>query len=441
MFLSKKVVFGGSCALIFALAYFSDPVNAQVTMQDAFEPFRADKVAVDYDEAHEAGAFVFLDVVVTGRNENGDGVGYRSEEVVTPEEWLDALNAYLALPDPGAVGDLVSDAGFTNDGGIWTHKGIEWGEYDTSAPGLCYVGGVFYYGKTVSACVGRLMRFQPDAELREPGEECSPTPGKMVADFADEENNTVLLWESDDEVVDICAYGVPEVVDVLLGPDAALQFLPSTEFSEEPLWGDAVPIGPERPFNQRERSSIAQQLEIFDLVSDYATGYYESDAYDGYPGFELYFGFFAFDGAPDDPEDEGDCPEGFCEGGGGPGGGGGTADDFEGGLTQFCENNPTVSMCLNADDIEEFTEEEVRGEFITEEGGEGWIEGFMEEAEVDGGGSGECPEPPTFEIPEFFGGGDYSFDNTLACAALEDMVAPLLLMASWVWAGLLIVRA
>lgn len=392
------------------------PGYGQVTMQDEFSPFRADNVVKTWDAGVE---YIFFDAVVAGDNENGDGVGYRSEEVVAAEDWLDALTAYANLPDPGDVDDILEQAGFQIDGGIIGTVGLDWSLIgDPYHEDYCSPGTQM----TLSVCFARhaILNGAISAHVQR---SCEGGSYSKWIDFRDAASEVVGSWIDTDNLISGCEFEDPTPTPMFMSPEQAANFLPTAEFSEEQPGeiGAGWPLVPSRLFDQRERSRIAEQLELFDDVAAFATMEYETTAYDGYPGFELYFGFFAFEGSPDAPEDEGDCPEGFCDGGsGGPGGGGD-------GVGEFCAENPDALMCLDAGEPEEVDLEELWiDEPIVDDSLDSYLDGLLFDA-----GDGVCPPPLVVPVPAAFGGGEFAFDLSTLCLLAINFFSPVLQLFAW----------
>lgn len=313
------------------------PAHAQVNMVQDFYPYRADKVAVTWD------ADEFSDIAITGivmgQNENGQLVGYQEDEwFISADDWAQAMTQYLNLPNPGEVDDLVHGAalGFDETGvfkpaaavtgdiedlqqvlfdrdiaRVYKELNQDISNYTFASVAVPVEGcggsicqcfhGLFFYDQTLNP--------SPDF-YHEPLE--GPYAAVDIEDTGDDEEACTPTRSA-------------SYLPIYLPDEAYAAFLPESQFSDESPVGFPDPIP--RPLNQNERNNIAKFLDGMDTLAESATEYYESDAYQGYPNFVLYYGYFP--GNPDAPEDEGDCEDDFCDGGGSGGPGGGEGDMSE----------------------------------------------------------------------------------------------------------------
>lgn len=309
----------------------SSGAHADVTMFEPMSPHRADRVTANWEDDELAD--LAMDITVMGKNESTQDVGYFEEEwFIDPADWAEAVNAYAALPDPGNVLVRLRQAGLVYEEGEplylpwWDFDGdveategqlitanMQWNQFRLANPGSWehFITDVVIYDNGSGSCWAKFRTY--DSRDGVPPYNHSPptwTSGTNIREWSLTQSEDCDTWTE------------PELVDASItadGEDLAV-FLPIAVGSEAK---PSIFPGSVVPFTQNERSAIALLTAGAQNAADSATAYYESDAYQGYPAFVLYYGFFA--GDPDAPEDEGDCEGSFCDGGGG-GGGGGTGD-------------------------------------------------------------------------------------------------------------------
>lgn len=309
--------------------------RADVIMMDPMEPYRADNVTANWSGG--ALSDIAMDITVTGKNESAQDVGYfEAEWFIDPADWAQAVNDFAALPDPGSVLSKLTAAGLLLDeseglvlpwfefsGFDLSDEVIDgmiedWHEFrlDHSATWGYYVTELGWEEFGFGACSWKWYVYDPADQSLD-----FDTQGGQGNQIMSGDHLRFGLTASH---VDNCEM-TPSVdaFNIIADGEDLSVFLPEAEFSDEapnPFPGSVT------RFNQNERSAIALLTDGAQDAADSATGYYESDAYQGYPAFVLYYGFFA--GIPDPPDDEGDCEGSFCDGGGG-GGGGGSGDVSE----------------------------------------------------------------------------------------------------------------
>ena len=320
--MKKSIVFMCASWLLSSIAV------ADVVMVDPMALYRADRVTAEWEA--DALTSIALDVVVTGRNESNQLVGFKELEwFITEEQWAEAVNEYFSLAPTVHAQNVIETSGVLHDvtEGLYmpwldiacaecfavedmdtfifdwnvlrVEQAVAWADYET---GWFYQesgGGCHYYLYAVHGANNPDYFPGADAtELAGPEEEYGQW---QLTEGFDEGCNSPPVINSFMSVLD----------GQMLGT-----FLPVSEFSAA---RPSILPGLIGTFNQNERSEIALLVDGLDTVADQATDFYQTDAHAGYPGFALFFGYFA--GTPDDPGDEGDCEEPFCDGGGGGGSG------------------------------------------------------------------------------------------------------------------------
>lgn len=331
-----------SALVMLLLLFLSESSNAQVTMVDPFEPSRADNVQARWvDDVLDT---IVATVIVQGVNENSDPVGYQEDEVfIDAADWQLALEQYASQPANEEFrfelftnsvflfeDELVTNfLQFTSDPLDKADEFNEWfrDESQNFAPGAstmylsvheagysCSGFGTGWGSPPKSAVVFISTTEAFDPVIPYESASCSGTALSLsTPGFVSRLTYCSHGYLSAEEE-DFCYPPTVAVAYERMAAEAAASVLPVT-FDSDPA---PTPIG---GIQQQERSEVVLLTAQADTVADYATDYYESDAYEGYPTFLLYYGYFA--GDPDAPEDEGDCEGEWCTGGGGSGGDGG----------------------------------------------------------------------------------------------------------------------
>lgn len=319
--------------------------HAQVTMLQPFDFYRADNVRAVWD----AGDIVSIDytLVLSGRNENSQWVGYREEDMsIDPEDLPAAIGALAALPGNADLVNTLQDAGFNVVGGDLTFNAVvaDFPDADGPSPGnpgYCErrnpLAEIFEdSGVTLFECSSYVLSVEPDYIYSlyarpDPEEEGMCWYGVFFHPAGTTQQQAIdnavpyYTWGTN-ATYGACsgAYSVSLDTSPVSGY-AAAQLLPFDPAGDPSP--DDLPVGAQEPLNQAVRSDLVFFLPGMVAAVGDVTDYYESDAYQGYPQFMLYYGYFA--GLPDAPTDEGDCDSTHCSGGDGGGGEGGGGDVSE----------------------------------------------------------------------------------------------------------------
>jgi len=390
-------------SLVFALVVvLPRPLFAQVVMVDPMAAQRADNVRAEYVGTDLVA--VTVRAVVVGVNENSEPVGYvESDHVISEADVLAGVEAFLAQPGRTDERAALANYGAMSSGGALVYPAFDVSvfeqgsqlELDAAVVGLvasswadwdAYVFGLHnsnnWAGDT-RYCTQHVYAYNADLNPSFDVNASAAPVGAYVRYFVRSEN-----------VGDVgCAGSSGSYQNVPFVGDDVGGFFPLAVGSDDPpmLFGGVL--------DQKDRSDAILLSGGLDSLADFATGVYETDAFEGYPQFLLYFGFFA--GSPDVPENEGDCGGTWCSGAGGGGGGGGGFD---------CVANPDSVACAGTDVTEllDGEDEEVPGTEIT-----------VEAVEVEGltvaDGVGVCPANITVAAVDGF-----EFEMQPLCDGLTD---------------------
>lgn len=437
------------CTLILTL--FSSFLFGQVTMFDPFSPYRADDVM--YNRNFDGSLnYITYTGVWTGMNENNLFVGYKDFDLfIDEEDFLAGFEAMLNLPDPGEVLDVFTGSGFVLDGGVPSMMGLDANPFFDGLLHTCEGQGT----KTLDACWARLLQVDPArvstfvARLvgTSSGGNCNIWYVAMYDPASFSMTDTAWLscvsspvcyaWGNTpmELIPGECPYAfyTPEFIP-LSGDDLA-RFIGPDEFNSGGVPDTIYPRSIVRRLTQNERSQLLVLSPHMDELSETITDAYESDAYQGYPGFQLYFGFFS--GVVQPPVDEGDCEGDFCT----PvdGGGGGA------GVDEYCTENPNALICEQAgeedvtgllDDIASFVDQtdDIETEISS-------LTDLITEYALGDGPEladpvGVCPFAGGIELPPPLG----SIDTTALCEATGGPIRQLILMLSIIACAIIVIR-
>jgi len=377
-------------SLVFALVVvLPRPLFAQVTMVDPMEPYRVDNLHAVWEEG------VLLDIVgdavVMGLNEDGDPVGYRQEETFfDPTDFAAAFTEFMLRPASEENRFLAKDHGVWAEAGVMTKFNVDL--FSATEEQRAQLAGWFAEHQGSVGPAGN--EFGADLQLMavhssRPCSNGSSSSRYLVmlvdASYTDDGlqsgaaqycEGTVADPNGAVDYVDLCTsgsssgcvdLGLTQSFTAITGDEAAV-FLPVG------LTSDFIPF--DNVLGQEARSKLALLTDQVDELAGYATDVYQASAYEGYPYFSLYYGFFAGEYAP--PVDEGDCDPAWCDGGGS--GGGGSGGGFD------CAENADSVACAGTDvsEILDGEDEEVPGTEVT-----------VESVEVEGltvaDAAGVCP--------------------------------------------------
>lgn len=331
--------------LLFLLLFATGASNAQVTMIQPMSPARADNVQAEFSGDELVG--YTATAYVEGRNENNQAVGYFLEDAIIQVD--DMYGAAAQLLSTGTNSDLIETAaarGFVHNGSELVRLQIGFAvaiENVTVTPVMVWGGQASSLEVALIAAANNYPAYQlcdvPDQDYFVLfNADLNPGYSAACGDGFEPPDGVYSAFAAVCNVGTPCEGGPSPTLDEVSDYDALGCLFPLAPGSDDPCSGFGG------RFHQQQRSDIVTATVNMGDLADIATDAYESDAYEGFPQFLLFYGFYS--GQVDPPADEGDCDPDWCTGG--SGGGGGDVDS-EGIISAIEQVNDTLQNGLTLD--------------------------------------------------------------------------------------------